>query len=104
MRAFGIFTAIAIGLIATTAGGVFIDLFSGVTPEIVRPAQQARGGGSLARLLTDRYATTRRAIPFSGPRSSRCWLRFSRFIVVREHWGPLMRGLVLPAQGTGAGR
>src|SRR6266852_2258722 len=36
----GIFTAIVVGLIATTAGGVFIDLFSGVTPEIVRPAQQ----------------------------------------------------------------
>ncbi len=36
----GIFAAIIIGLIATTAGGVFIDLFSGVTPEIVRPAQQ----------------------------------------------------------------
>ena len=28
------------GLIATTAGGVFIDLFSGVTPEIVRPSEQ----------------------------------------------------------------
>ena len=36
----GIFAAIVIGLIATTAGGVFIDLFSGVTPEIVRPAEQ----------------------------------------------------------------
>src|SRR5277367_2679746 len=36
----GISTSIIIGLIATTAGGVFIDLFSGVTPEIVRPAQQ----------------------------------------------------------------
>src|SRR5258707_7281577 len=36
----GIFAAIVIGLIATTAGGVFIDLFSGVTPEIVRPSEQ----------------------------------------------------------------
>jgi uncharacterized membrane protein YeiH len=35
----GIFTAIAIGVIATTAGGVFIDLFSGVTPEVVRPSE-----------------------------------------------------------------
>src|SRR4029077_4922121 len=35
----GIFAAIVIGLIATTAGGVFIDLFSGVTPEIVRPSE-----------------------------------------------------------------
>ena len=36
----GIWSAIIVGLIATTAGGVFIDLFSGVTPEIVRPSQQ----------------------------------------------------------------
>src|SRR5271155_1677362 len=36
----GIFAAIVIGLIATTAGGVLIDLFSGVTPEIVRPSEQ----------------------------------------------------------------
>src|SRR6202451_1817413 len=36
----GICAAIMVGLIATTAGGVVIDLFSGVTPEIVRPAQQ----------------------------------------------------------------
>src|SRR6267142_2472607 len=35
----GIFAAIVVGLIATTAGGVFIDLFSGVTPEIVRPSE-----------------------------------------------------------------
>lgn len=36
----GIFAAIVVGLIATTAGGVFIDLFSGITPEIVRPSEQ----------------------------------------------------------------
>jgi len=35
----GLFAAIVIGLIATTAGGVLIDLFSGVTPEVVRPAE-----------------------------------------------------------------
>ena len=35
----GIFAAILVGLIATTAGGVVIDLFSGITPEIVEPAE-----------------------------------------------------------------
>ncbi len=35
----GIFAAICVGLLATTAGGVLIDLFSGVTPEVVRPAE-----------------------------------------------------------------
>ena len=33
----GIVAAIVVGLLATTAGGVLIDLFSGVTPEVVRP-------------------------------------------------------------------
>lgn len=35
----GVFAAIVVGVIATTAGGVFIDLCSGVTPEILRPSQ-----------------------------------------------------------------
>jgi len=35
----GIFAAIVVGVIATTAGGVLIDLISGVTPEIVRRAE-----------------------------------------------------------------
>ena len=37
----GFWAAIVIGLIATTAGGVFIDVFSGVTPEIVRPSEHS---------------------------------------------------------------
>src|SRR5271169_862440 len=44
----GIFSAIVIGLVATTAGGVFIDLFSGLTPEIVRPSQQLVAAAVLA--------------------------------------------------------
>jgi uncharacterized membrane protein YeiH len=39
-RDLGIYAAILIGLAATTAGGVFIDVFSGVTPEIVKPSEQ----------------------------------------------------------------
>lgn len=35
----GIVAAIVVGLVATTAGGVFIDLFSGVTPEVVKPSE-----------------------------------------------------------------
>lgn len=35
----GIYTAILIGLISTTAGGVFIDLCSDVTPEVLRPCE-----------------------------------------------------------------
>ena len=36
----GIWTAILVGVIATNAGGVLIDLFSGVVPEIVKPSEQ----------------------------------------------------------------
>lgn len=36
----GIFAAVLVGLIATTAGGVVIDLFSGLTPEVVIPSEQ----------------------------------------------------------------
>ena len=35
----GVFAAIVVGVIATTAGGVLIDLFSGVTPEVVSPSE-----------------------------------------------------------------
>ena len=35
----GFFAAILVGLLATTAGGVVIDLFSGVTPDVVRPCE-----------------------------------------------------------------
>src|SRR5271168_898819 len=44
----GIFAAIVIGVIATNAGGVFIDLFSGVTPEVVRPSEQLVSASVLA--------------------------------------------------------
>lgn len=35
----GFFSAVVVGLLATTAGGVFIDLFSGVTPDVVMPSE-----------------------------------------------------------------
>jgi uncharacterized membrane protein YeiH len=44
----GIWTAIVVGLISTTAGGVLIDIFSGVTPEVVRPSQQLVTAAMLA--------------------------------------------------------
>src|SRR5271170_6211053 len=39
-RGLGVWAAIVIGVIATNAGGVLIDLFSGVTPEILKPCEQ----------------------------------------------------------------
>ena len=101
----GIFAAIAIGLIATTAGGVFIDLFSGVTPEIVRPAQQvvatAIVAGAVYSLIAVHYKESNSFFPVTLIAVLAAFL--FRFIAVREHWGPLVRGLVLPAEGPRAG-
>jgi uncharacterized membrane protein YeiH len=36
----GVWSAILVGVIATNAGGVLIDIFSGVTPDIVKPSEQ----------------------------------------------------------------
>jgi len=35
----GFFSAVLVGVLATTAGGVLIDLFSGVTPEVIMPSE-----------------------------------------------------------------
>jgi uncharacterized membrane protein YeiH len=35
----GFFSAVLVGVLATTAGGVLIDVFSGVTPEVVMPSE-----------------------------------------------------------------
>jgi uncharacterized membrane protein YeiH len=100
----GIFTAIAIGLIATTAGGVFIDLFSGVTPEIVRPAQQvvttAVVAGAVYSLIAVHYKESNSFFPVTLIAVLAAFL--FRIIAVREHLGPLVRGLVLPTEGPGA--
>jgi uncharacterized membrane protein YeiH len=37
----GFFSAILVGLLAITAGGVLIDVFSAVTPEVVSPSEHA---------------------------------------------------------------
>src|ERR1700730_14100546 len=89
----GIFAAIAIGLIATTAVGVFIDLFSGVTPEIVRPAQQvvatAVVAGAVYSLIAVHYKESNSFFPVTLIAVLAAFL--FRFIAVREHWGPLVR-------------
>jgi uncharacterized membrane protein YeiH len=84
----GIYSAIVIGLIATTAGGVFIDLFSGVTPEIVRPSEQLVTTAVLASTV---YTVITVLVSF-----------LFRFFAVRDHW-PSMIPQVAPAAGPGVG-
>ena len=54
-------------LIATTAGGVLIDLFSGVTPEVVRPSQQLVMSAVLASSVYTLLAILTKSDPTSFP-------------------------------------
>jgi uncharacterized membrane protein YeiH len=84
----GVSTAIVIGVIATTAGGVLIDLFSGVTPEVVRPSEQLVTSAVLASTVY-----TLIAVEMDGSQSFfpvtliAVGIAFTfRVFAVREHW------------------
>ena len=95
----GIFAAIAVGLIATTAGGVFIDLFSGVTPEIVRPAQQLVTSAVLASTVYTLIAVEMKGTHFFPVTLIAVLVAFVfRVIAVRDHWGSFVP-LAEPAEG-----
>lgn len=84
----GVFAAIVIGLISTVAGGVFIDLFSGVTPEIVRPCEQLITTAVLASgtyTLLYLYFMNRQGF-FPITLVSVMVAFVFRVIAVREHW------------------
>jgi len=101
----GISAAIIIGLIATTAGGVFIDLFSGVTPEIVRPAQQLVTSAVLASTVYTVIAVQMKDRESFFPITLIAVLVafVFRVIAVRDHWGsfvPLAAAAEGPVQPT----
>jgi uncharacterized membrane protein YeiH len=98
----GIFAAIVIGLIATTAGGVFIDLFSGVTPEIVRPAQQLVTSAVLASTVYTLLAVELKGLHFFPVTLIAVLVAFTfRVIAVRDHWGSFVP-LAAPGEGPAA--
>jgi uncharacterized membrane protein YeiH len=96
----GIWSAIVIGVIATTAGGVFIDLFSGVTPEVVRPSQQLVTTAVLASTVYTLLALATKASPHFFPVTLIAVLVSFTFRVfaVRDHW-PSIVPLDAPADG-----
>ena len=96
----GAWSAIVIGLIATTAGGVFIDLFSGVTPEVVRPSQQLVTTAVLASSVYVLLAVLTKADPHFFPVTLIAVLVAFTFRVfaVRDHW-PSIVPLDAPAEG-----
>lgn len=99
----GIFAAIVVGLIATTAGGVFIDLFSGVTPEIVRPAEQLVTTAVLASTVYTLIAVLMKDSVSFFPVTLIAFLVafLFRVFAVRDHWGSLVP-LAAAAEGPRA--
>jgi uncharacterized membrane protein YeiH len=84
----GIFSAITVGLIATTAGGVLIDLFSGVTPEIVRPSEHLVTTAVLASAVYTLIALQmKESLSFFPVTLIAVLVAFVfRVFAVREHW------------------
>lgn len=96
----GIFAAIMIGLAATTAGGVMIDLFSGVTPEIVRPSEHLVTTSVLASAVYVGIAMWFKDSTFFFPVTLIAVVVafVFRVFAVREHW-PQIVPLAAPAAG-----
>jgi uncharacterized membrane protein YeiH len=95
----GIWTAIVVGVISTTAGGVFIDLFSGVTPEIVRPSEQLVTTAVLASTVYTLLAVQEiKSLTFFPVTLIAVLVAFLfRVFAVREHW-PSIVPLPAPAE------
>ena len=96
----GFFAAILVGLIATTAGGVFIDLFSGVTPEIVRPSEHLVTTAVLASTVYTLIAMYGKgSLSFFPVTLIAVLVAFVfRVFAVRQHW-PQIVPLAAPAAG-----
>jgi uncharacterized membrane protein YeiH len=98
----GIYAAILVGLAATTAGGVLIDLFSGVTPEVVRPSEHIVTTAVLASTVYSLIALQLKdAYSFFPTTLIAVLVAFLfRVFAVREHW-PQLVPLAAPATGPG---
>jgi uncharacterized membrane protein YeiH len=95
------FAAIVVGVMATTAGGVLIDLFSGVTPEVVRPAEHVVTTAVLASAVYSLIALQATGMVFSRATLIAVLAAFIfRVLAVREHWKQIV--FAAPAAGPGA--
>jgi uncharacterized membrane protein YeiH len=84
----GIFAAIVVGVIATTAGGVLIDLISGVTPGIVKRAEHLVTTAILASAVYAVVAVKANgSLAFFHITLIAVAIAFAfRMIAVRTHW------------------
>jgi uncharacterized membrane protein YeiH len=99
----GIYAAIIIGLIATTAGGVFIDVCSDVTPEILRPSQHIVTTAVLASTVYILLGLHEiRSVSFFPVTLIAVLVSFLfRVMAVREHWAQIVP---YAASAAGPGR
>jgi uncharacterized membrane protein YeiH len=94
----GISAAILVGVIATNAGGVLIDLFSGVTPEIVRPSQQLVTASVLAGAVYTLLWNLEKGRSFFPVTLIAVGVTFAfRVIAVRDHF-PSIVPIAVPAE------
>ena len=84
----GIYAATLIGLVATTAGGVLIDVASGVTPEILRPSEHIVTTAVIAGGVYSLIATyMKESTSFFPVTLVSVLIAFLfRIFAVREHW------------------
>jgi len=83
----GIFAAVVVGLLATTAGGVLIDLFSGVTPEVVTPSEHIVTTAVVASLTYSLIALSANGVfLFRGTLTAALVAFLFRVFAVRDHW------------------
>jgi uncharacterized membrane protein YeiH len=96
----GVYAAILLGLAATTAGGVLIDIFSGITPEIVRPTEHIVTTAVLASTVYSLIALQLRdrAAFFPVTLIAVLVAFLFRVFAVRDHW-PQLVPLAAPAAG-----
>ncbi len=88
----GIYAAIVIGLVATTSGGVFIDVFSGVTPEILKPSEHVVTTALLASAIYLLLATyEEQSLSFFPVTLIAVLVSFTfRVFAVKEHWAQIV--------------
>jgi len=88
----GIFAALLVGLIATTAGGVLIDLSSGVTPEILRPNEHivttAVVASAVFTLLAMYEKSSQSFFPVTAVSVLVAFV--FRVVAVKEHWAQIV--------------
>ena len=83
----GIFAAVVVGVLATTAGGVLIDLFSRVTPDVVMPSEHVVTTAVLASLVYTLIALYATGIVFTYATLISVLVAFLfRVFAVRDHW------------------